>query len=100
MYIAGARCRPARKPIQAILGWILATFIVIVAIFGPPLTSQSIATGVELRHDVLTIDREFERLSIRPGAPSAPFSTLMDGDISRVDTGSTQSEMRTLGDIS
>jgi hypothetical protein len=98
MYVAGAHCRPARKPIQAILGWILATFIVIVAIFGPPLTSQSIATLVELRHDVLTIDREFERLSIRPGAPSAPFSTLMDRDISRV--GSTQSEMRTRGDIS
>jgi hypothetical protein len=46
------------------LCWTLATIIVLAAVCGPPLTGQSIPTMVELRHDVLMIDREFERLTI------------------------------------
>jgi hypothetical protein len=52
------------KPSQALLGWIFAAFIVTVAVFGPPLTGQSVLPMIELRHDVLMIDREFERWSV------------------------------------
>lgn len=54
-----------RKARRGLVGWILAASLVAVAVFGPPLTGQSIPTLVELRHDILTIDREFERLSMR-----------------------------------
>src|SRR5580700_4681902 len=40
--------------------------LVLTAVFGPPLTGQTIPTMVELRHDVLMIDREFERWTYRP----------------------------------
>jgi hypothetical protein len=40
------------------------------AILGPPLTGQSIPTVVELRHDVLMIDRELEGLTIQTKTPS------------------------------
>jgi hypothetical protein len=56
--------RIGRKPGQALLGWMLAMFIVAVAVFGPPLTGQSIVPMIELRHDVLMIDREFEQGSV------------------------------------
>jgi hypothetical protein len=64
MSVAESRCGTARRPIQALLGWIFAAFIVSVAFFGPPLTGQRIPALLELRHDVLMIDREFERSSI------------------------------------
>ena len=47
------------------IGWIFAAIIVIVAVLGPPLTGQGIPTLIELRHDILMIDREFERSFIR-----------------------------------
>ena len=53
-------CRPGR----ALLGLIFAMFIVAVAVFGPPLTGQGNVPVIELRHDVLMIDREFERWTI------------------------------------
>ena len=58
---AGSHYRAGGRFTQTLLGWILATMIVLVAVFGPPLTGQSIPTMVEIRHDVLMIDREFER---------------------------------------
>jgi hypothetical protein len=62
--VAGLRGRSGRRFAQALLGWTFATILVLAAVFGPPLTGQSIPTMVELRHDVLMIDREFERLTI------------------------------------
>ena len=55
---------------HAILGWVLAALLVGMAVFGPPLTGQSIPGLVELRREVLTIDREFERWSIETGMSS------------------------------
>jgi hypothetical protein len=70
MRFAGSHGAPGRKPIgagsySAVASWIVATVLVVLAVFGPPLTGQSIAALVELRHDILTMDREFERSSTR-----------------------------------
>jgi hypothetical protein len=56
--------RTGRKPGQALFGMAFAMFIVAVAVFGPPLTGQSNVPMIELRHDVLMIDREFEQASV------------------------------------
>jgi hypothetical protein len=71
-----------RIPIQPLFGWILATFIVAVALFGPPLVGQRIPTLTELRHDVLMIDREFERCcSVRTNTSSGRTDTfVLDND--------------------
>jgi hypothetical protein len=53
------------KPIQLRVGWMLAVFVVGVAVFGPSLTGQSIPALVEIRHAILMIDREFERWPTR-----------------------------------
>jgi len=52
--------------------------IVLAAVFGPPLTGQSIPTMVELRHDVLMIDREFERWTIADPSSDEPAHTLAE----------------------
>src|SRR5947209_3908528 len=80
MRAAGSHWRIGRKPIQTLSGWIFAAFIVVVAVFGPPLTGQSIPALVELRHDVLMMDRELERLSIRTEMSSARTGTLVFDD--------------------
>jgi hypothetical protein len=64
MRVAGLRGRSARRFAQALLGWTFAMMLVLAAVLGPPLTGQTIPTMVELRHDVLMIDREFERWTI------------------------------------
>lgn len=61
MRVAASRCKRSGRSTQSLLGWTLATIIVLAAVFGPPLTGQGIPTMVELRHDVLMIDRELER---------------------------------------
>jgi len=71
MRVAGSQRELGRQPIRArlhhaVAGWIVATVLVVLAVFGPPLTGQSIAPLIELRHDILVMDREFERFSIRP----------------------------------
>jgi hypothetical protein len=73
-----SRVGNGRKPIQALLGWIFAIFIVVVAVFGPPLTGQSIPTLVQLRHDILMIDREFERSFMRTSTSSFRTSTVFE----------------------
>jgi hypothetical protein len=65
MRVAGSGWGGGRRPGRAILGWIVAVSLVAVACFGPPLTGQSIPALMELRHDILMVDREFERWSIR-----------------------------------
>jgi hypothetical protein len=64
MRVAGLRGRNRRRFAQALLGWTFAMMLVLAAVLGPPLTGQTIPTMVELRHDVLMIDREFERWTI------------------------------------
>jgi hypothetical protein len=70
MRVAGSHSRALGRFTQALLGWTLATMIVSAAVFGPPLTGQSIPALVELRHEVLMIDREFERWTIRTNTSS------------------------------
>src|SRR4051812_21002434 len=54
-----------------------------VSVCGQELTGPSIRAMVELRHDVLMIDREFERWSVRTNPWSAPASVPMYHDLSR-----------------
>jgi hypothetical protein len=75
---AGSHYRAGRRFIPALLGWILAAMIVLGAVFGPPLTGQSVPTMVELRHDVLMIDREFERWTIADPSSDKPANTLAE----------------------
>jgi hypothetical protein len=95
----GLRGRAGSRPTQALLGWTLATLIVLVAIFGPPLTGQSIRTMVELRHDVLMINREFERWSVRTNPSAAPTSVLIYDDLIRTHPMNRLPEGRARGGI-
>ncbi len=99
MRVAGSHCGTGRKPIQAILGWIFAAFIVVVAVFGPPLAGQSIPALVELRHDILMIDREFERSSIRTNTSSFRTGALVFDDLRR-GSRSTESRIPVRGGVS
>jgi hypothetical protein len=56
---------------HALLGWALATIIVLAAVLGPSLSGRCVPTIIELRHDVLMIDREFERWAVLAD-PSSP----------------------------
>ena len=71
------------KTSHAVLGWIFATFLVVVAVLGPPLTGPSARPMVELRHNVLMIDREFERWSVRTNKSSGPTGMLIFSDLGR-----------------
>ena len=66
---------------QSLLGWTLATMIVLTAVFGPPLTGQSVHAFIELRHEVLMIDREFERWTIRTDTSSEEQEAQARGGI-------------------
>jgi hypothetical protein len=72
----GSHWCPGCRPGRALLGWVFAAFIVAVAVFGPALTGQRIPPMVELRHDVLMIDREFEGWSVRTVKSSERTSRL------------------------
>jgi hypothetical protein len=75
---AGSHYRDGGRFIRALLGWTLATMIVLAAVLGPPLTGQSVPTMVELRHDVLMIDREFERWTMADLSSGEPAHTLAE----------------------
>ncbi len=94
-----SRRRIGRKPGRAVLGLIFAMFIVAVAVFGPPLTGQSIVPMIELRHDVLMIDREFERGSALFNRSSGATGGLIADDLGRTRSTSTASKVRTRGGI-
>jgi hypothetical protein len=89
----GSRGRIGCKPSQALPGWIFATFLVAVAVFGPTLTGQSTRPMVELRHDVLMIDREFERWSVRTNKSSGPTGALIYDDLGRTNSISIPSKV-------
>jgi hypothetical protein len=100
MRVSGSHGGNGRLLIQALFGWILATFIVVLALFGPPLTGQSVPTLTELRHDILMIDREFERWSIRTETYSVGTGTFaLDLDNGRR-AGSARSKTQFRGDVS
>jgi len=72
---------PAR---HAVAAWALIAAIALAAILGPPATHETVAGLVALRHDVLKLDRELERVALRtllgkretlpaPPATIAPF---------------------------
>jgi hypothetical protein len=65
MYPAGRHDGTGGKPALLLLAWVLAVFIVGVAVFGPSLTGRRIPALVEIRHAILMIDREFERWPTR-----------------------------------
>jgi hypothetical protein len=57
---------PVQAPVRhAIAAWTLAFAVALAAFLGPPVTHQAVAALLELRHDVLMLDREFERVSVR-----------------------------------
>ena len=92
IHVAGSHGRAGARSTRPLLGWTLATTIVLVALSGPPLTGQSIPTLMELRHDILMIDWEFERLSIRTN--TAETSTLGQDDLRRVESAQSQTQVR------
>jgi len=53
---------PAR---HAAAAWSLAAALALAAILGPPATRQAAAGLIELRHEVLMLDRELDRLAVR-----------------------------------
>jgi hypothetical protein len=61
MRTAGSHTRGGVRFSQALLGWALTTLVVLAAVFGPTLIVRRLPPLVELRHQVLMIDREFER---------------------------------------
>lgn len=67
-----------------------AAFMVAIALLGPPLTGQSIPTLMKLRHDILMMDREFERASMRIAPPFIRTATLVQEDLRHA--GSTRSK--------
>jgi hypothetical protein len=79
MRVAGSRRKVAGRSTQALLGWVFAALVVLAAILGPPLTGQSIPTVAELRHDVRTIDRELEGLTMPTKTPSDEYSRARGG---------------------
>ena len=80
-----------RKGAPSLLGWTFAAFVVAVALFGPPLTGQRIPNLIELRHDILMIDREFERWSLRSETAFAADNILVRIDVGRAANDSTKS---------
>jgi hypothetical protein len=77
MRVAGSHRKFAGRSTQALLGWLSATTVVLAAGLGPPLTGQSVptATVVELRHDVLMIDRELEGLTMQTKTHSDKYAS-------------------------
>ena len=57
---------PSRHALGA---WALAAAIALTAVLGPPATGQTVAGLVELRHEVLMLDRELERVALRLQRP-------------------------------
>lgn len=57
---------------RSIAGVVLASVLVAMAIAVLPVAGASVRPIIEIRHNVLMIDREFERVSIRPRGPSRP----------------------------
>ena len=53
---------PARHVIAA---WMLAAALALVIVLGPPATRQAAAGVVELRHELLMLDHQFKRVSVR-----------------------------------
>src|ERR1700680_2927491 len=78
---------------NAVAGWIVATVLVVLAVFGPPLTGQSIAALVELGHDILTMDREFERSATRPAG------AIISDDLSRAGSKNIWSKIQFRGGV-
>jgi hypothetical protein len=88
----GSRGRIGCKTSHAVLGWIFATFLVTVAVLGPPLAGQSTRPMVELRHNVLMIDREFERWSVRANKSSGLTGAPIYDDFGRPSSTSIRSK--------
>jgi hypothetical protein len=84
MRVSGSQWGVRRRPSRAILGWIVAVSLVAVACFGPPLTGQSMPALLQIRQNILTIDREFERWSIRTNASFNGSSAIVQDDLRRM----------------
>jgi hypothetical protein len=78
---------------NAVAGWALATVLVILAVVGPPLTRQGIPALLEMRRDILTIDREFERSSIRTA------NAVISDDFGRAGSSNTRSRTHFRGGV-
>ena len=92
IHVARSRGRAGAKSTRPLLGWALATTIVLAALAGPPLTGQSIPALMELRHNILMIDWEFERLSIRTNTTET--STLGQDDLRRAESAQSKTQVR------
>lgn len=76
------QCEPKldgmRAPVRhAVAAWALAAAFALAAVLAPPATREVAASLVELRHEVLMLDRELDRVSVlfqsaRRGASVSP----------------------------
>jgi hypothetical protein len=55
---------------RSIIGILLASAVVGMAVAGPPMIGESVRPIIALRHHVLMLDREFDRISILRSGPS------------------------------
>jgi hypothetical protein len=88
-----------RKPGHVLPGLMFAMFIVAVAVFGPPLTGQSIVPMIELRHHVLMIDREFEQEALLLDGSSGPTGAVITDERSPPRSSKNGSKLRARGGI-
>jgi hypothetical protein len=87
----------SRHPLAAGLG---AAVLVALAVIGPPATAQSVAPLIELRHEVLMMDREFERFSMRASPSSAPTGGAVSAELADLGSPNDRSRIRDGGGVS
>ena len=80
MRTTGRHYGTGRKPVQLLLGWMLAVSIVGMAVFGPSLTGRRNPALLGIRHAILMIDREFERWPTRDAINGA--ATMIFAEVS------------------
>ena len=85
-----------RGPVRPAVAWIFAALIIFAGVFGPPITGRSMPALVELRHEVLMIDREFERFAWT-GTVSGRTSPVTASDLGRAGANNTLSAIPTRG---
>jgi hypothetical protein len=73
-------CSNGTNTTRAACCWVFVMCMLALALAGPSLTGQHIPTLVKIRHEMLMLDREFERLSLRAHTSSVRTATQMFND--------------------
>jgi hypothetical protein len=79
---------------------LVATILVMLAVFGPPATGQRIAPLLGLRHEILMMDREFERFILRASPSSLRAGRPISAELGRLGSANDRSRMQARGGVS